>query len=189
MTARRLMFVLFTAFGLLAALTAYGTYYTYDLLKTNVGNANKIKIEAEVNDQAQDSLRRVEAQFSDPDVTKLHDAMQQIIPDASYRSQIIGDIYQYADQYNIDVSGLTFDPVAAATAAGLPPGTESSGMSISTAGEVSYADFTGFVKRLENNLQYIDVQSISMTPNPENPDMLASFSVSIVVYTKNGASS
>ncbi len=52
-------------------------------------------------------------------------------------------------------------------------------------GDISYKDFIAFVKKLENNLQHVQVLTLSMSPLSENREILASPGITIALYIES----
>ncbi len=183
MNARKLMLVLLASLVIVFGAAGFGTYYAYGMLQENVRAANHVKIDAELNDQAQASLQNVQKQFSDPAVEKLLTAMSQVIPPDSYRSQFVADLYKYASDGGISVTGITFlDKGVVATIT--PAGVVTMPLTITIGAGSSYDNFTAFVKKLENNLQHVQVNTLTMQPDANSPDLLSSASLNVEVFIK-----
>lgn len=191
MNSRKLMYVMLGILGLALAGTGAGIYYGYGLLQQNVQSANHIKIDAELNDQAQSSLSLMQQKFQDPSIQKLSDYLNQIVPSAAYRSQFVPDIYAYAQHSNVTISGLSFDAAPtvgprATSAVPTPPGSTPMPVTVSIDKGSTFSEFTDFVKALENNLEHVQITTLTMTPDASDPNKLASANITLQVFIAMG---
>ncbi|MBL8158910.1 hypothetical protein JNJ66_00465 [Candidatus Saccharibacteria bacterium] len=183
MTARKLMYVLLGLLGLMFVGTGAGMYYMHGLVRESITATNRIRIDAEVNDKAQESLAAVQNSFNDPEVQKLSEYMKQVIPPAEYKSQFVADVYKYAEDSGVSLSGVTFDE-STTGASPAPAGAQAIPMSIAFGSDLTYNGFTEFVKKLENNLQHVEVKSLNMQPDATDPGRLSSASLKVELYTE-----
>lgn len=180
MTARKFRFVLLAAIIVAIGAVGAGSYFGVTYLRQQVAAADKVKIEAEVNSLASTDATRAQQQLDDPRIARLANYLEDIIPMASYREQFIADVSKYAIDSGVPLASLTYSKGGAA-----PPIKGAVAIPIAiTAGQVPYRNFINFVKKLENNVQHVQVVTINLLPSDKDLTLLQLPTVSIALYVE-----
>lgn len=183
MNAQKFRYVMVALIVLTVGAAAAAGYFGLGILHERVAQAETVKVDAEVNVEAGLYAERAERQLEDPEIATLSEYLAEVIPENSYRNQFIADVNKYAADSGIPLSSLSFSEAGAGIEA---PVAEAEAISIQLQlGEsVPYANLISFVKKLENNLQQVQVLSINLQPDEENRAILQSPSLTIALYVE-----
>lgn len=190
-TAIRLRIMLIVAILLLLGGGAMASYFVLQVVREQIREVSHIRIDADVSAEAETNAFQAKMELEKPEVAQLIEFTNAILPDASYRSQFLADVKSYADQSKVTITSIAFNDTTPATGGTAVPQTIIPGVNATpvplslTIGEgASYDDFIGFMKKLENNLQFVQITSLNIQPSPNNPKLLASANLEIQLYVQ-----
>lgn len=184
MNAQKFRYVMLALIVLTLGAAAGAGYFGLDMLHERVAEAETVKVDADVNIEASLYAERAQQQLENPEIAKLSEYLAEVIPENSYRNQFIADVNKYAADSGIPLSSLSFAEEDSGTIE--PPVAEAEAVPIQLQlGEnVPYGNFISFVKKLENNLQQVQVLSINLQPNEDNRSILQSPSLTVALYVE-----
>jgi len=188
MNAQKFRYVLVAAIVLVLAGTAALGFYGVTFLHKLASESDKVKIEAQVNNDASIDANQAEQQFRDPRIARLTEYLEDIIPDKRYRDQFVADINKYAADNNVNVNSLLYAGSAEGTSASIKApeleGAQAVPVVLTLDANIKYDDFMNFVGAIEGNLQHIQVLSLDLTPSIEDRTVLANAAIEIALYTE-----
>jgi hypothetical protein len=196
MTPKRATFVL-TGILILIVFAGGAAFYLGDkMLQAKSAEISQQKAELEAVQTEvqifQDSKEKVEKYGF------VNDLAGKILPESKFQSEVVAELTQFATANNISIQALTFTGGDAAnadpnlsqtdTVEGLP-GVRVLGasMQFTTEPPINYSDFLNFLRRVETNQRKMQVTTLSITPNPEDPSTIASATVSVNIFLKDTA--
>ena len=183
--AKNTRLLLSVAVLLLVSAGVVGSYFAMQFLQKEVRDVAHIKTDTQLTSDAEASVTQSKRKFEDPEIAQLYDYMNQIIPEQSYRSQFLVDIEKYANDSGVSISGITFnDGVAGAASPSSLPGTAVP-VTLSIDKGVSYASFIAFMRKIENNLQFMQITSTNLQPDPSNKAFLSSATLDLQLLVRN----
>ena len=188
MKAKQLFFVLSTLFALLVV-GLFGVAYGADkLLSTQATKLSKLRADGDVLDTLQTTLAK-----NKQDITKygeLNTIAESVVPQDKDQAEAVREIVNLAAQSGINnLSSVTFPAstlgttTVGASKTGLTQLTPVAGMtgvyelpitiSQAATAHVSYDKLTTFLSKLEQNRRTAQVSSITVQPDPANPNLVA----------------
>jgi hypothetical protein len=182
MTASKLRYVLVVLVVASLIISTVVGYYGIDFLNQEVSKTNAVKADAETNLNAELYAQKAKKQFNNPEISKLSEYLSEVVPDNSYKNQFIADVYDYAAEAGVGVESLVY---ASLDSNSIPiKGTELVPVQLQLGSDMPYDNFISFVKKLENNLQQIQVVNIVLQPNAEDRSILQSASLTVNLYVE-----
>lgn len=187
MNAQRFRFVLAGLIVLILAAIGATGYYGITVLHNLASESDKVKIEAQVNDDASIDATKAEQQFHDPRVERLTKYLDELVPPKTYRDQFVADINKYAADSGVAITSLVYSGGNGAKPSAKTPvieGANAIPIEISLGNDIAYDDFIDFVKALEGNLQHIQVLSLDLSPSADDRSKLANASLTVALYVE-----
>lgn len=126
----------------------------------------------------------------------VNDLAGKILPESKSQSESVAELTQFATNSGMKIQTLTFgagdakvsDPNLSQTtkAEGLT-GVRVLNASIAFAGEppISYTNFLGFLNQIESNQRKMEVTTLTITPNPDDPQNIASATVTVNIFLRD----
>ncbi|HEX6461877.1 MAG TPA: hypothetical protein VFZ58_01235 [Candidatus Saccharimonadales bacterium] len=194
LTATRLRIVLIAAIILLMVGGGSGSYFVVVLVGEQIRQANHTKIDADITANAGQSAARAKSELEKPDVAELLNFANSIIPSAEYRRQFLADVQKYAIDTGVSLAGVNFkdtaatsgatDAAGAATPAAVVPAGQAIPVGLTFGGSTRYENFIAFTKKLENNLQHIQITGMILQPESTNGSVLSSATLDIQLFVR-----
>lgn len=186
MNALKLRIILAVGFVVLLGALGTGGWWLQNMLAAQVSQTDHSRVDAEIAQLELEKLRRLETQLEEQkDIVERADQIAANAGNYQYQDQVVKDLEAYANRHNITISGFDFSSgVTPGAANNSPAGTARTPFSISLKGPLSFDRFMNFLRDIENNLTKLQVSSLSLTPAPDDPNMVSNPSLSLVVYLK-----
>lgn len=181
MSASAFRFVLLGLIVVTLGLGVAAGYLGLNMLHNQVAETTKVKIDTDVNVEARLSAEQAQRRLDEPEVAKLSEFLIKVIPEDSYRNQFLADVNKYAAESGIPLTSLSYAEDAGAPAI---PGTVPVPIQLTLGGDIPYSNFISFVKKLESNLQHIQVLNLAMQPLESDRSILGSASLTIALYVE-----
>ena len=188
-TFRRL---LIGALVLLIVLSSFGFYLLGGLLKDVATESNHKKIDATAGRNDVEQLQRLETYLNDnkDSVTRA----SEIVADTKeyrYQNQIVSDINTYASRAGVTILGFSFSGQAAPNtdpkqplAASGTSGVKSIPVTLTLKTPVSYTSFLRLLKSIEQNLTKMQVNGITISPDPTSSSRVSNPTIGLEVYVR-----
>lgn len=211
MNAKRLHFLLIGLIVLMSLGLVAGAYGINSLLSQRANNLVALKAKNLALEEQKVSLTKARASIEKyADLEKITKA---IVPEDKSQAEAVREIVRIAGKYDVSLSSITFPasslgsgPISSGTTAPAASANTNTGskkslsqlqavksipgvyeMNITVTSDtnkpVSYDKFISFLSGLENNRRTAQVSSITIQPDPFNPDNLT-FSLTLKVYVK-----
>lgn len=119
--------------------------------------------------------------------------IDKVLPEEKNQAEVVSQLKQFAQETQTGIRTLEFSTLSdgntnpnlsQTTAVEGIPGVRALQVNMSLNDGVSYAQFLAFLEKIENNQRKMQVTSVSITPNPEDRNILSSASLQIKVYLK-----
>lgn len=182
MNAQKFRYVLIGLIVLVVAAGGAVGYYGINLLHEKVNAAQKINVEAEVNNEAGIYAQQAQQRLNDPEIARLSNYLAKVIPENSYQNQFIADVNKYAAESGVPLTSLAYEDSAEDIPA--VSGSVAVPIQLQLGENIPYRNFISFAKKLENNLQQVQILSVSLQPQPENRAVLQSASLTVALYVE-----
>ncbi len=196
LTAARLKVILIIAIILLVLGGGISSYFALGMVGEQIRQANHTKIDADITANAGQSAARAKAELEKPEVAELLSFANSVIPSADYRRQFLADVQKYAGDTGVPLTGVNFRDTAAtpgttggataavaAPAAAVPAG-QAIPINLTFGAGARYESFIAFTKKLENNLQHIQITGMTLQPESTNGSTLSSAILDIQLFVR-----
>lgn len=184
-----------------------------NILKSRAREADHTKIQAEISDDDITKVRAAK-EWLDSHQEEVKRAERIVADSTryQYQNQIIKDFQDYAARVGITISGFTFSsPTTSGTtpspsttpapsSSGSTPAPSSSGqssvsqptpkgvtsvnVSISLGEKITYQQYLELLRLIEQNVTRMQVTDVSLTPDSQDPNLITSPSLNVLIYVK-----
>lgn len=150
---------------------------------------SQLKADSETNDQLINYYKVLQGTLNAN--KDLQDTVQKVLPSDKDQSVALNDLNQFAQNTNVDIQQITFNPGSSKTAGQtLTSPALIKGVSIISVTldckSTRYESLLAFLQQIETTQRRMQVTTLNITPNATNPDLLDQVSISIDIYVKTG---
>ncbi len=184
MNATKLRLALFGLIVVLLGGFGTGAYFVLGMLSGRVKDTDHTKIDADITTTELQQLKSLQKQLGDQaDVVERAKEIAGTTALYKYQDQVISDISAYASRYGITISAFDFSVASStANATQVVNGAKRTPFTLTLKGPLPYDTFLRFLKDIEKNLTVIQVTSLTLAPDPKNPNNVTNPSLGLAVY-------
>ena len=100
-----------------------------------------------------------------------------------YQNQIVNDIESYASKAGVIILGYSF-PQETTAARPDATGLKSVSATLSLQTPVNYTNYLKFLKYIEQNITKMQIENLSLAPDPANPNTIKDTAITLKVYVR-----
>jgi Tfp pilus assembly protein PilO len=160
---------------------------------TSIGQKKSQKIaEYKVNDQANDQLLSYYKVLQNnlKANSDLDSIVQKILPADKDQSAALVDLDKFAKNNNIAIQQINFNPGTNKSGQTLVSPSAISGVSVISVAlscaNIPYENLLNFLKTIETTQRRTQINSVNITPNTTNPELLDRVDITLDIYLKAG---
>ncbi len=173
-----------------------GFYLTDQALQKKSSEISQLRADQALIDQQitiyEDAKKKIE------ELAFIEDLANQVLPQDKEQGEVIAEIRTFAEQAGMPIASITFSGATTSTgAAGLATSQTDAvegltgvrvlpaELSFTTSENApSYNQVIGFLQKIETNRRKMQITDITLSPNPLNPNLISSISISVNIYLK-----
>ena len=173
-----------------------GFYLTDQRLQEKSVKISELKADQAIIEQQvniyEDARQKIE------ELSFIEDLANQVLPESKEQAELISEIRTFAELSNMPIQSIDFNSGNSLTldldTSQTTPADGIAGVlvlptnvtfQVSERGPL-YSDLIEFLERIENNRRKMQITDITLSPNPENPNLLSAVNVSIDVFVSAG---
>jgi len=200
------------AFAIIALISIIVVDFIFvtNVLRAHAREADHTRIQANISDDDITKVRSAKVWLErHQDEVKRAERIVAESTRYQYQNQIIQDFQDYAAQVGISVSGFTFSspttggggqtttPPSSNTATAAPPsssnssggsttpkGVTSVNVTVNLGEKITYQQYMDLLRLIERNVTRMQVTDVSLTPDSQDPNLIASPTLNVLIYVK-----
>lgn len=183
MNAIKLRNILLIVVFLLVASMVAGTWELQRLLAEQVKLTDHAKIDADLSQLEQQKLQKLQIDLANKkDIISRTRQIAATSGQYQYQDQVIRDLTAYATRQGIAISSFDFGAQAATGSKTTPVDKTTFTVNLQT--PLRFDQFLNFLRSIESNATKLQVNSISLAPDPRAPGQVLNPTIGIGVYLK-----